>query len=113
MNKNIQGIIAIAVLGGVGFFVYRWVKRGGLDRLISGQKVLVATEKDTPFYPYNRDTNKVITNSKNLAKRGQIIGNYGGWEKDLIWDNNTLKGLIATAPDNTLVWVEKSKVKIK
>lgn len=116
MNRNLKGIIAVAVFGGVAYLVYRWVKSGGIDKLFSGgvkaQKV-IATEDNIPYYSFDKIKGEYSTTPKGYAKKGDMLGNHFGREQNVTIGSNVFRGVVAYQNDESGIVIDKTKIKLK
>lgn len=118
MNKNIKGIIAVAVFGGIAYFVYRWVKKGGIKKLmgenVSSAKKAVVIADNTPLFAFDKSTNQYQTSPTTFAKKGDVIGNhFGRGFKAKFYNGQTFDALVVYRPDESGVIVESNRVQIK
>lgn len=120
MNKSVRGLIAVAVFGGVGYLIYRWVKKGGLNKLLNVgtsdtavQKAVVQIE-NTPIYSYDKTSNKWQPTPLTFLQKGDVVGNYYGRNFIAKFNNGqTFNALVVYRPDESGVIIEKERVKLK
>ena len=119
MNRNVKGLIAVAVFGGIAFFVYRWIKKGGVTKLIEGDGAVVqskafAMEEGTPYYAYDKTTRTYQTTPKGFTKKGELLGNHYGNETDVtIPPNQKFKAITIWQQDESGIIIDKTKIKLK
>jgi len=116
MNRNTKGIIAVAVFGGVAYLVYRWVKGGGITKLLEGgakPKKVISNEDSVPYYSFDRVKGEYSITPKGFAKKGEVIGNHYGREQNVTIGSNVFRGIVVYQPDESGIVIDKTKVKIK
>lgn len=117
MNRNVKGLIAVAVFGGVAYLIYRWVKKGGVNKLLGDkptypQKAIVNTD-NTPYYAFDKLKGTYNTTPKGIANKGANLGNFFGRYQTITIGSNAFQGIVVYQPDESGIVVAKDKVNLK
>lgn len=118
MNRNVKGLIAVAVFGGVAYLIYRWVKKGGVNKLLGDESIYpqkaIINADNTPLYAYDKNTKTYQTTPLTTLKKGDVIGNYFGNSFLGKFNNGqTFNAMVVYRPDESGVIVEKERVNLK